>query len=615
MHYRSRFLPVCGLIGCLLFVAMMIGRPADRSAQPKVDAPAPVVDPILQIVDIGMPGVEDPVALLRNVAADEPAADAAEAELAIPVEEPIALSAAPSREGFALREPVLAAPETAYASDASDPALELFGMPPITVAALQGGMTQGRNEDRPSTEIVDASGRKDREVADDVAAKNETSEAPQEPAPAVEKKPKRELSPGMAALRDRIRKTLATHRRAELGTQQNTPTEIMLGCLPFGCKTEVLLAGKRLNGITCLCWNYPCAGYELLTTCDGHVAARVGYGRQERPSQLLATLALARVESTYPMRVGEDVRSVADLVEYEKLSCRSGDNLSLKLLGLSHYVEEPIWQNDLGETWSIDRMLGEELAAPVVTEPSGGIDRLLALSYALGKRAEKGLPIDGNYQRARKFLADFSAHAVELQNADGSWGPYFLAARSAGRTQDSQLLSTGQILRWLVVTLPEDDLGLAPVVRAANLVNNILSTGRYTSNVAALGTRDIGAMMYGLQALQIYDDRYFKPADPDPAEAKGPAEAKPSGTASPPETTKPADAKRPAGVKKPAASTGTKAEVDREVPATVVVGENNAENAEDASDVVANRSSTSHGSPYAHRHHQSGPAKQNPRGR
>ncbi len=74
-------------------------------------------------------------------------------------------------------------------------------------------------------------------------------------------------------------------------------------------------------------------------------------------------MALSRVPPDYPVRVGKTVRKVADLVEAEKLGCRTGGDLSLRLIGLSYYVDEPEWKNDLGETWSIERMIEEEIAA------------------------------------------------------------------------------------------------------------------------------------------------------------------------------------------------------------------------------------------------------------
>ena len=255
---------------------------------------------------------------------------------------------------------------------------------------------------------------------------------PEQPAVVEPPKPKRELSPALVALRDKVRRTLAVYQKMPFNTRQNTADEIINYCLALGCNAEISLfdAGgeKRANGITCLCWNYPCGGYEPLTMVDGHISARLGYGTQSRPSQLLAALALARVPATYPMRVGDTVRTVADLIESEKHSCRSGVDMSLKLIGLAYYADDATWKNDLDEEWSLEKMVKEELAQPIPISSGAGLDRLLGLSYAVYRRDKRNLPIEGQYARAKKYISDFQNYAFSAQNSDGSWG-YFLGSK------------------------------------------------------------------------------------------------------------------------------------------------------------------------------------------
>jgi hypothetical protein len=131
--------------------------------------------------------------------------------------------------------------------------------------------------------------------ADDAASAPETESAKPAAAAAPKKdadakpaaKAKRELAPALAPLRDLVRQTLAAQRKQAFDSQQNTATEIMGYSLGFGCGTEVSLNGdngQRINGITCLCWNYPCAGFEMLGVCQNHIVPKIGYGYQERPA-------------------------------------------------------------------------------------------------------------------------------------------------------------------------------------------------------------------------------------------------------------------------------------------------------------------------------------------
>jgi hypothetical protein len=171
------------------------------------------------------------------------------------------------------------------------------------------------------------------------------------------------LSKEAVALRDRIRRTLALYFHQPVNTADNTPAEILAFCLAYGCDTEVRYgssAGQAASGVGCLCWNYPCAGYQLLTLQDQRPVARMGYGLQAYPSQLLGVLAMSAVPAKYQVRIGSFQGTVADLVAAEQLDCRSGADLSHKLIGMAFYVpEDQTWKNRLGETWSVERLLGE----------------------------------------------------------------------------------------------------------------------------------------------------------------------------------------------------------------------------------------------------------------
>jgi hypothetical protein len=339
-------------------------------------------------------------------------------------------------------------------------------------------------------------------------------------------KPKPQLSPEAAAIRDQLRQVLAVAQKQPFNTRQNSPTEVASVCLAFGCDAEVSLEGadgRRINGITCLCWNYPCDGFELLRYRQKHIAARVGYGYQQHPGEFLATLAMARVPADYPVRVGKDARKIADLVEGEKLACRSGGDASLRLIGLCYYVAEPEWKNDLGETWSIGRMLKEEVAQPIVTAPEGGLNRLMAISYVLAHRAKLGSAFTEQIAGAEKYIREFQDFALRCQNSDGSWGSRFFAERSQGTDAAAQLRSTGRILEWLAMSLPEEKLKDPRVLAAVDYLSRLAGSQRYQDSAPSLSTQEITSLGHALHALAVYDQRALKPFDA--ADSQTPATA------------------------------------------------------------------------------------------
>ena len=335
--------------------------------------------------------------------------------------------------------------------------------------------------------------------------------------------PKKTLTPAQTALRDRIRATLAFLREQPFNTRDNSPADIIQFCWAFGCQTEVHQgdsSGQGMNGITCLCWDFPCGGYRLLTTSDGHIAARIGYGLQERPSQFLAMLAVSHVPADYPLRAGNTTRTVADLVEHEKLTCRAREDLSLKLVGLSHYVDQPTWDNNLGESWSIERIIKEELSRPAIAGPTG-ISKLLGLNFAVTGCQRRKQPIEGEYVRAKRFVEDYQGYALATQNYDGSWDLPPAAGRRAERDYTSLLSATGQMVEWLALSLPAKRLEDERLMKSLDYLENLLDSQQYHTYLQAASSRDLVAVAHAAHALVVYDTRVFAPADvaePAPAD-------------------------------------------------------------------------------------------------
>jgi hypothetical protein len=346
----------------------------------------------------------------------------------------------------------------------------------------------------------------------DDTAKTAEAAKPAKTSAAAPTKSKPRLSPELTALHDQVRQQLDAQQKQTFNTRQNSATEILSVCLAFGCNSEVSLEGaegRRINGITCLCWNYPCEGFELLGSYKNHAAARIGYGYQEHPGEFLAMLAMSRVADSYPIRVNGKKGKVTDLVEAEKLDVRAGSDFSLKLIGLGYYVAEPEWKNDLGETWSIARMIDDELDKPAATVSDGGSNRLLGVSYAVARHAKGGRPMEGAFLRARNYIDQCQDYALRQQNSDGSWGPYLLAATGGSSDAASELRSTGCILEWLALSLPEEKLTDPRLVSAVESVLRLVGSQRYQGNAPSLSTQEIVSLGHALHALAIYDQRAF----------------------------------------------------------------------------------------------------------
>lgn len=353
----------------------------------------------------------------------------------------------------------------------------------------------------------------------DAPARSEDSESPGQAA--KKERPRPELPPEIANLRDRVRYTLNAYFKQPLNTRDYTPGEILAGCLPWGCSTEVSHEGQAINGITCLCWNYPAAGYELLIDCDGHVAARVGYGLQTCPGQMLAVLALSRVPADYPMRAGKVVRSVNDLLEYEKLSCRPNARQALRLAGLAHYLPKgATWKDALGEDWSIERLVDDQLRQPASEEPAGGMYRLVGLTLAVARHSPEKPDPKSPFGRALDFLTEYQRYAFQLQNADGSWNSSIIDPSGRSNDQVGQMRATGYVAAWLALSLPNKELTRPEMIHAIDYLSQSLGSSNARWNLGSLNKSGLEGLMQALNALSTYDQRAFRPFDPPADEPK-----------------------------------------------------------------------------------------------
>jgi hypothetical protein len=354
------------------------------------------------------------------------------------------------------------------------------------------------------------------------AADSDTDTEPETPAPESPVLPP--LSESMLKLRDLVRGVLARHANQPVNTRSHTPADILHFCLPYGVKAKISTvsgSSQKINAIGTMCWNYPCAGHSLLRQDEGRVMARVGYGLQQHPSQLLAVLALAKVPSDYEIRVGDWRGSIADLVETEKLHCYHRSDLSLKLIGLSFYLDDDAeWKSQSGEVWSIERLLREELDRTVNSADCEVTRRLMGLSFAVDRRVRRELPVEGHYERARGFIEELHDFALNLQNPDGTWHPQFFAVRGSSRDAAGVLRSTGHILQWLVFSLPAERLEEPRVVKSVQYLANSLGGRRSSWSTLPSNPRDLAAMMHALSALAIYDQRVFEPHDTQQPTAK-----------------------------------------------------------------------------------------------
>lgn len=314
------------------------------------------------------------------------------------------------------------------------------------------------------------------------------------------------ISPEMEARRSRIRQVLEFYYQRPLNSAQDSPWSMMHFMLAWGVDGAIEVGGpggRRASLIGWLCANGPGENVQLLEVVNGRIHPRSGPGLQGHDGQFLAMLAQARVPIDQPLRVQARQYSIGDLIEYEQRTCRSGNELTFKLIGLVHYLgSDAVWQDDRGHRWDIPRLMEEEIRAPINGVTCGGTHRLMSLKYAVRRRQRDGGAVDGVWQRADEHVAKYQELAFRLQNRDGSMSSDFF--RNAGSWGDIErkLKTSGHMLEWLVYSLPHKDLHDPRLKRGIDYLCNLLIQNRYHR----WGRGPLG---HSIRALSLYEERVF----------------------------------------------------------------------------------------------------------
>lgn len=352
------------------------------------------------------------------------------------------------------------------------------------------------------------------------------------------------LSPEMVRLRDQVRQALAMYAERPVNARDHSPWETFHWILAYNVDAELYThgpGGATANAVGWLCYNRACRGQHLLELKHGRPMGIYGVGLEGHTGQFLAILGQSRVMIDYPLLVKGRQFTLADLVENCQLSCTSGKDVELTflLIGLSHYLHpNTVWKSREGETWSIPRLIREEISKPIHGAACGGTHRLMGLSYAVRKCQQHELPVTGEYQRAAAYVADYIKYALKLQNTDGSLSTEWFTGRGSRQDIDRRLQTTGHMLEWIVFASPAENLQDPQIVKAVDYVSRILIENRDHA-------WKLGHLGHGLRSLSLYNRHVFQPLErsaPEVAkrEARSAPEQEKSEQNTPPPVTKPA---------------------------------------------------------------------------
>lgn len=308
-------------------------------------------------------------------------------------------------------------------------------------------------------------------------------------------------SPAQWERLERVRGCLKHYLDHPETTAERSPWAVMHALLAFGSDYEMIGPKGRVNAIGWMCHNGLCKTQRIFTPRGNGFVPNVGGGVQGHQGQFLAILAQCQVPPDYPIQIGDRKFTVQDLVYYEMATCRERSELTFKLIGLSYYVDSnKQWRSNDGKVWSVQKLIQEELAQPIVGAACGGTHRLMGYTFAIKQRVLQGQPLEGQYLRAAKFVNEFIDYTWKLQNPDGSFSTNWYESRGNEPKDERKVQTTGHMLEWLMFTIGDEQLQSERVEKAIDFL--LKHIGDNKTHRWPIGPRG-----HATRALALYEKR------------------------------------------------------------------------------------------------------------
>lgn len=316
------------------------------------------------------------------------------------------------------------------------------------------------------------------------------------------------ISPQTARLKPLIEKGLHYYWQRPEDAAVRTHWGMMHQIMVFDRDTQIIQRRQRYNAVAWMAGNNACRNQLLFTRDRRGIAARTGVGLQGHQAQLLAIFGQINVPLDYSIYANRQPYKVQDLLQREMLDCKSGAELTFTLIALAHYTDsDTSWVSSDGQRWDVERVIREELAQPIVGTACGGTHRLMGFGHALRRRRAEGKPISGQWDRADRYLRDFTEYTWSLQNRDGSMSTAWFERSEDNGDLDRKIQTTGHMLELLMVITPDDQMQAPRMLRTVGFLAGAMYNDR--------GRQwQVGPKGHALRSLAMYYQRVFRHSAP-----------------------------------------------------------------------------------------------------
>jgi len=316
------------------------------------------------------------------------------------------------------------------------------------------------------------------------------------------------LKPHTVRLKPLIEQALKYYWDRPEDAAERTHWGMMHSIMVFDRDTQIISRRQRFNAVAWMAGNNPCRNQTLFTQDQYGILPKTGVGLQGHQAQLLAIFGLINVPLNYPVYAEKKKYTVNDVLQREMRDCKVNTELTFTLIGLSHYTDsDTTWVAGDGQDWSVPRVIQEELGQPIVGAACGGTHRLMGFGHALRRRHAEGKPINGQWERADRYVKDFVKYTWSLQNRDGSMSTAWYEKPEDNGDIDRKIQTTGHMLEMLMTVTPDADLQSPEMIRTVNFMATTLFAERGHA-------WQVGPKGHALRSLVMYYQRVFGNSTP-----------------------------------------------------------------------------------------------------
>ena len=312
-----------------------------------------------------------------------------------------------------------------------------------------------------------------------------------------------------AAHKDPLTKTveqaLDTVQRRYLDTAKHSPWQVMHGLLGLRYSFQMMDNGKLVNGLKWMAAGQSFDGESWFEESPyggrAHSFTRA-YAFQGHANQFLAVISMAGIPAKYKFKTKDGKAiTVGGMVKNAKMEINTEEELAWTLWALSRYLPpDSEWTNKDGEPWSIEKIMAIQVKKPINGTYCGGTHSLFAMAHARNVYLRSGKKLRGPWLEADQKIRQHVELVREQQSSDGMFSTNFFVGPGYEQDFSKRLASSGHLLEFLMIALPQKQLserwvrkGIQAVAR--DIVNNAQSEAK------------CGPLYHATNGLVIFMDR------------------------------------------------------------------------------------------------------------